>query len=93
MRKAQHIVRARVSAFGRRPNLRHRFFLLALLEQQKALIISRLHMAPARSFGIKFSGFGHIFRHAAPQTIGLAQIELRISVPLLGWQTPFIDRF
>ena len=92
MRKAKHILRARIAAIGRILDEWHGFRLFALLEKQKTEIVRRLHMAALCGFLIKRACTGHIGRNAAAKAIRLRQIEQGIGIALFGRQLPLFNR-
>ena len=90
--RTQHQLRARFAPCDRffQPGLR--LGALARLEQREPVIVGGLNMALCGGLAEPAFGERRVDRNAAPQLIGLAQVELRIGIARDGGRPPFLDR-
>ena len=89
MGKAKDILRTGIAALGSGLDQRHRLVFLTLLEQQQAIVVGSLDMAPLSRLSIKIAGKVHIGFNPAPEAIGLRKVKQRICIAGLCRPTPF----
>jgi hypothetical protein len=92
MRDAQQILRARIAPPGCGSDIGHGRFAPTVLEQQQAVIVRCLDVPLRGGGGIKRLCLLLVSLHAAPQAIGLAEIELCIGIARLCRARPFAHR-
>jgi hypothetical protein len=91
MRGAKDILRARFAASCRCLDERHRILSPTGGEQDEPQIVFGLQMSLLRGAAIPGFGLTEIGGYAAPQLIGLAQIELRVGIAGQRERAPFGD--
>jgi hypothetical protein len=89
MGDTKQILRARITASSGCIYIRHRFLAAAILEQQQAIIVSRLGVSLCSSAFVKRFGPARIGFYAAAKTECLGHIKLRIRVAFGSWARPF----
>ena len=79
-----------IAAPGGILDIRQRSFAAPILEQHQAISVGGLQMPPGRRLGIERLGLRRVRRHAAPEAVGLAEIEHRIGISRRRRAFPFV---
>ncbi len=92
VRDAEEVLRARFAAISGGADVGQGLRPLAALEQQQAVHVGSLDMAALRRLAEQVFGLAQVGLDAPAQLVGLAQVELRIGIALVGRSLPFAHR-